>query len=66
MVRKRGYHRHYSGGAPLDLPLLDKAGGYVMGPMAKGIRITTGAELTDPDAPRRPCNSPRPKPPRAS
>ena len=27
-----------------------KGGGYAMGPMAKGIRITTGAELTGPDA----------------
>jgi D-amino-acid dehydrogenase len=50
LVRKRGYHMHYSGGASLDLPLVDKAGGYAMCPMAKGIRITTGAELTGPDA----------------
>ncbi len=50
LVRKRGYHMHYSGGASLDLPLVDKAGGYAMGPMAKGIRITTGAELTGPEA----------------
>lgn len=49
-MRKRGYHMHYSGGASLDLPLVDKAGGYAMGPMAKGIRITTGAELTGLDA----------------
>jgi D-amino-acid dehydrogenase len=41
---------HYSGGASLDLPLVDKAGGYAMCPMAKGIRITTGAELTGPEA----------------
>ena len=46
LVRKRGYHMHYSGGASLDLPLVDKGSGYAMGPMAKGIRITTGAELT--------------------
>jgi D-amino-acid dehydrogenase len=50
LVRKRGYHMHYSGGASLDLPLVDKAGGYAMCPMAKGIRITTGAELTGPEA----------------
>lgn len=50
LVRKRGYHMHYAGGASLDLPLVDKAGGYAMGPMAKGIRITTGAELTGMDA----------------
>ncbi len=50
MVRKRGYHMHYSGGAPLDLPLRDAAFGYLMNPMAKGVRITTGAELSGPDA----------------
>ena len=54
LVRKRGYHMHYSGGASLDLPLVDKGGGYAMGPMAKGIRITSGAELTGPDAPATP------------
>ncbi|WP_316192031.1 MULTISPECIES: FAD-dependent oxidoreductase [unclassified Bradyrhizobium] len=50
MVRKRGYHRHYAGGAPLDLPLRDAAFGYLMNPMVKGVRITTGAELSGPDA----------------
>jgi D-amino-acid dehydrogenase len=49
MVRKRGYHRHYSDGSPLDLPLRDAANGYVMVPTTKGVRITTGAELTSPD-----------------
>jgi D-amino-acid dehydrogenase len=48
MVRKRGYHRHYAGGSPLDLPLRDAANGYVMAPMQRGVRITTGAELTSP------------------
>jgi len=50
MIRKRGYHMHYSGGSPLDLPLRDAAFGYLMNPMAKGVRITTGAELSAPDA----------------
>lgn len=45
MLRKRGYHMHYRMKKPLDLPLLDDAFGYVMAPMAKGLRITTGAEL---------------------
>ncbi|WP_029003321.1 NAD(P)/FAD-dependent oxidoreductase [Azorhizobium doebereinerae] len=53
MVRKRGYHRHYAGAA-LDLPLMDADNGYVMAPMADGLRITTGAELTAPDAPLTP------------
>jgi D-amino-acid dehydrogenase len=42
---KRGYHRHYSGGGRLDLPLLDAERGYVIAPMAQGLRITTGAEI---------------------
>jgi len=49
MVRKRGYHRHYAGGGPLDLPLRDAANGYLMAPMQSGVRITTGAELTAPN-----------------
>jgi D-amino-acid dehydrogenase len=49
MVKKRGYHRHYAGGSPLDLPLRDAAFGYVMAPMTKGVRITTGAELATPE-----------------
>ena len=54
LVRKRGYHMHYKGGVSLDLPLVDTAMGYAMAPMARGIRITTGAELTSPDAPATP------------
>jgi D-amino-acid dehydrogenase len=46
MVRKRGYHRHFSGAGRLDLPLLDAAHGYVVAPMSRGMRITTGAELS--------------------
>lgn len=54
MVRKRGYHRHFRDGAALDLPLQDPGFGYVIAPMSMGLRITTGAELTGPDAPARP------------
>jgi D-amino-acid dehydrogenase len=50
LVRKRGYHRHYQAGSALNLPLMDAAFGYLMAPMAKGLRITTGAELTGPRA----------------
>lgn len=46
MVRKRGYHMHYKTEAPLNVPLMDVANGYVLAPMLKGMRITTGAELT--------------------
>ncbi|MXQ12619.1 NAD(P)/FAD-dependent oxidoreductase [Microvirga makkahensis] len=50
---KRGYHMHYAttGGARLNQPVLDFEGGYVIAPMAKGIRLTTGVELAGFDAP---------------
>lgn len=54
MVRKRGYHAHYATGRALNLPLLDPVFGYVMAPMVMGTRITTGAELTGPEAPPTP------------
>ncbi|UTD29467.1 FAD-binding oxidoreductase [Bradyrhizobium sp. WD16] len=54
MVRKRGYHRHYAGGAELLRPVMDGAFGYVLAPMRQGLRITTGAELTGADAPATP------------
>ncbi len=54
LVRKRGYHRHYRSNSGLRLPLVDKANGYGMAPMARGLRITTGAEFTGPDAPATP------------
>jgi D-amino-acid dehydrogenase len=54
LVRKRGYHMHYRGGSTLDLPLVDATMDFGMAPMAKGIRVTTGAELTSPDAPATP------------
>ncbi len=54
LVRKRGYHRHYRGNSTLRLPLVDKANGYALAPMAQGLRITTGAEFTGPDAPATP------------
>ncbi len=53
LVRKRGYHMHYRGTGNLELPLIDAAFGYAIAPMAKGLRITTGAELTSGDAPIR-------------
>jgi D-amino-acid dehydrogenase len=46
MVRKRGYHTHYRTDKPLNVPLMDMSNGYVLAPMVKGMRITTGAELT--------------------
>jgi D-amino-acid dehydrogenase len=54
LVRKRGYHQHYAGGTSLQLPLVDASFGYAMAPMTRGMRITTGAEFTGPDAPPTP------------
>jgi D-amino-acid dehydrogenase len=53
---KRGYHMHYAPapGTQLNHPVLDADGGYVLVPMARGIRLTTGAELAHRDAPKTP------------
>ncbi len=53
---KRGYHMHYEarGGAGLNRPVLDLEKGYVVTPMALGLRLTTGAEFArahDPPSP---------------
>ncbi|MBH3430742.1 NAD(P)/FAD-dependent oxidoreductase [Pseudomonas alkylphenolica] len=44
---KRGYHMHYQGsaGAELKHSICDAQGGYVLAPMAQGIRLTTGIEF---------------------
>lgn len=49
---KRGYHMHYAPaeGARLNHPLLDADVGYVITPMTRGIRMTTGVEFADRDA----------------
>jgi D-amino-acid dehydrogenase len=53
---KRGYHLHYGtrDGATLNNWLMDKERGYFLAPMAKGIRLTTGAEFARRDAPKSP------------
>ncbi|MGQ7816268.1 NAD(P)/FAD-dependent oxidoreductase [Metapseudomonas furukawaii] len=50
---KRGYHMHYAPveGAGLDHSICDAQSGYVLAPMARGIRLTTGIEFAHPDAP---------------
>ena len=52
MFVKRGYHMHFKprGNATISRPSFDVAGGYVLTPMTKGIRLTTGAEFTWRDA----------------
>ena len=56
MASKRGYHQHYrpQGTAVLGHAITDAAWGYVMAPMERGIRLTSGAEMTDIDAPSQP------------
>ncbi|MBM3387330.1 MAG: FAD-binding oxidoreductase [Betaproteobacteria bacterium] len=51
---KRGYHQHYASPATLRMPLLDAERGYVLAPMRQGLRLTTGAEFADIDAPPTP------------
>jgi len=53
---KRGYHLHVkaSGNAVLHHPVLDADNGYLLAPMNRGIRITTGAEFARRDAPPTP------------
>ena len=53
---KRGYHRHYRpvGNASLTRPIIDTENGYAITPMEQGIRLTTGAEFAERDAPATP------------
>ena len=53
---KRGYHMHYApaNGAKLNQPVLDAEVGYLITPMVRGIRLTTGVELGYRDAAKTP------------
>ena len=53
---KRGYHLHLAprGNAVLQHPVLDADQGYVLAPMNRGIRLTTGAQFARRDAPTNP------------
>ena len=53
---KRGYHLHLApgGNAVLRHPVLDADNGYLLAPMNKGIRLTTGVEFARRDAPSTP------------
>jgi D-amino-acid dehydrogenase len=50
---KRGYHLHLAprGNAVLQHPVLDADQGFVLAPMNRGIRVTTGVEFARRDAP---------------
>lgn len=51
---KRGYHMHYrpAAGATLNNWMLDAEKGYLLAPMSRGIRLTTGAEFAAHAAPQ--------------
>jgi D-lysine oxidase len=61
---KRGYHMHYraAGKAVLNHPVLDTERGYMLAPMQRGIRLTTGAEFARRDAIRTPVQLGRAEP----
>ena len=64
LIFKRGYHRHYrpSPDAPLRRPVLDTEAGYLLAPMRRGIRLTTGIEFARSDAPPNPVQLERVEP----
>ena len=64
MEIKRGYHMHYAltGNATLNRPVLDGERGYMLAPMARGVRLTTGAEFAAIDAPKTPVQLERTEP----
>jgi D-amino-acid dehydrogenase len=56
LAPKRGYHMHFGtkGNATLTRPICDLEHGFCLTPMQKGIRLTTGVEIADRDAPASP------------
>ena len=61
---KRGYHMHYGvkGNATLGHSVRDADGGFALAPMRKGIRLTTGVEFANRDAPPSPVQLARDEP----
>jgi D-amino-acid dehydrogenase len=61
---KRGYHMHYGveGNATLGHSVRDADGAFSLAPMSKGIRLTTGVEFADRDAPASPVQLARDEP----
>jgi D-amino-acid dehydrogenase len=61
---KRGYHMHYEakGNAGLTRPVLDLERGYLVTPMTRGLRLTTGAEFARRDDPPSPAQLDRVEP----
>lgn len=61
---KRGYHMHFAatGNAALSRLVVDDDHGYVLTPMARGVRLTTGAEFARRDRPPSPVQLRRVEP----
>jgi len=61
---KRGYHMHYGvkGNTTLGHSVRDADGGFALAPMIKGVRLTTGVEFADRDAPPSPVQLARDEP----
>jgi D-amino-acid dehydrogenase len=61
---KRGYHMHYTakGNATLSRTVIDADTGFALAAMTKGIRMTTGAEFANRDAPATPVQVDRCEP----
>jgi D-amino-acid dehydrogenase len=59
LLIKRGYHMHYQPMQALQQPVLDAERGYVLAPMRRGLRLTTGAEFAAVDAPATPRQVPK-------
>lgn len=52
LLMKRGYHIHFGskGNSFLNRPVVDVDGGFLLAPMARGIRLTTGIEFAPRDS----------------
>ncbi|MGJ8523404.1 D-amino acid dehydrogenase [Carnimonas sp. R-84981] len=51
LLRKRGYHRHFTSSSGPNNAMLDVDNATFMSPMNQGLRVCTGAEITQFDAP---------------
>ncbi|UXN57639.1 NAD(P)/FAD-dependent oxidoreductase [Phyllobacterium zundukense] len=61
---KRGYHVHFKAraGSMLHHPVVDVDGGYLLAPMTRGIRLTTGVEFAARDSAPTPLQLARTEP----
>ena len=61
---KRGYHVHFGmrGNAVVNRPMLDTDSGFMLTPMRRGVRLTTGAEFARRDAEPSPVQLARAEP----